>query len=316
MILSCVLGVMTLGVGYAYLSPEVYRAEVRLLPPSTASLSGLKGVIELTPSVAFSLTNSMLDSVGIKNKLISFCQEKGFTESPEKNFLHVLKLTFPNGQKNRNYTEVAIEWYEPNQAALILNKWVELALMAARKQLVEDAESVIDEQIENAKNKISAKERLALEQIKGEVIQLREAKEIADQNGLVDPIDVSTRLVTGNQAYANVMELRSLYLMGSKALSAEIMVLERRSEEPQSYVPGIAQLKEQIERLQGVNIEQGAVETGIVDSWATPPESWIAPKRAGIIIASAIFGALLGLACALVSISMDKVGFLTGAKGS
>jgi LPS O-antigen subunit length determinant protein (WzzB/FepE family) len=77
LLMFIVLGVLACGVSYSYWSPEVYKAEVRLLPPPVSSLSKLTAVSELTwvanvyPSMAFRLTNQYLTSTEVKKALLN-----------------------------------------------------------------------------------------------------------------------------------------------------------------------------------------------------------------------------------------------------
>jgi len=302
MILLFTLVVILFGSCYALLAPKTYKAEVRLLPPPAASLSGLKKTIEVSPDEAFFLTNRMLDSIRVKKKLFSEYIEKKYPKVSDEDVFMEMAISFPNEKNNRGYTEVSFEWDDPEQAAIIVNKWVELALMLSREQLVKDAKSNISERIEHVKNKISAKENVAKAQIDSELLQLREAREIAEKNNIIDPIDVATRVVTNNESYANVMDLRSLYLLGRKALSAEIAVLERRKEQPESYVPGMAILKEELGRLVEISIEPDLVKTAMVDTWALTPNTWIMPDEIKIISASTVLGLLVGMMVAFFRI--------------
>ena len=343
LILLCILIFTAMGVGYAFLMPKVYKAQVRLLPPTASDLvelksiagygvggaaqdirvvqsdgveQGLSDVMTVGPEEAFVLNNQMLQSLTVKKKLLADPELRAYLKQafPNASTQELLKklsalasVSLPNTKKEKIDMIVSVEWGVPDQAAEFANKWVTFAMESARKSLVDDVQAGLLEQIENVDNKINAKKKLALAQLDNELVQLREAREIADKNELLNPVDLSTEnLVTEKRAYTNVMELRSLYLMGSKALLAEIQALEKRRESAGNYVPDLAMLEEERIRLHGIELEVEKVKTATVDAWAVPPERKIKPRRALVLVVSVMLGSMVGVVLALVRVLVEK----------
>lgn len=316
------LAVLACGVSYSYLAPEVYKAEALLLPPPASSLSELTAVSELTevanvsPSRAFNLTNQYLASMEVKRALLNSPAISGyighaFPESTELEKLEelskIMGVFLPDIKTKRNSTEVSIEWHDPVQAAELVNTWVELGANGARSELIKDVQVSLKDKIEKIGEKIESKKRLVLSQLDIELLKLKEAKKIADRNGLVDPVDLATEsLVTNRPFFTNVMELRALYLLGSKALSSEIETLERRRENFEGYIPDLATLQELRMRLERVAIEEGLVWTVSIDARAVPPEERVKPKRTLIMLVSLVLGTMVGLFVALIVVSVEK----------
>lgn len=107
-------------------------------------------------------------------------------------------------------------------------------------------------------------------------------------------------LVAHNGTLSNVMVLRSLYLLGSRALSAEIEVLERRKRDPEAYIAELVLLKEEKTALEGIVPNPDKVVAANVDVAATPPEKAYRPRKMLVMAASLIFGGLAGLLFVMV----------------
>ncbi len=322
LIMLITLTILACGAGYAYFSPEVYKAEARLLPAPVSSLSELTAVSELTevanisPSKAFELTNQYLESTEVKKALLNSPAIAGyinhaFPESTELDKLvslsKIMVVLFPDIKKKRNSTEVSIEWHDPVQAAELVNTWVELGMNGARSELITNIRVSLEDKVEKVSEKIEMKKRLALSQLDIELLKLKEAKRIADQNGLVNPVGRTTEsLVTNKPFFTNVMELRSLYLLGSKALSSEIEILGRRRGSIEGYIPDLAGLKEHRMKLEQIVLEEGTVLTANIDARAVPPEKRLKPKRRVIMLVSLVLGTMVGFFVALIVVSVEK----------
>ena len=325
-----ILGFFTCGVGYAFLAPEIYRAEVRLLPPSQSSLSeltvgsvplekifgsaglgagGEPGKYTTSPEKsAFDLTANYLKSSEVKRKLLKspvFERYSGGGLSRKESGFK-MSVSLPNKKNNRKDVVVSIEWNQSDEAAELVNTWVDLAMQGARDELVENARVTLQEKIKAVDHQIEAKKQQSLLQIGIELQQLREAKMVADSLSLIEPVDLSAQYFVSDASHAvNVMELRSLYLLGSKSLSAEIDALKLRREEKQSYSPSLVALEEKRNKLQQVKLDPYGVKTAKVDLRAVPPSASFKPKRKLIMCVSLVLGVMAGLLVGLIVVSLD-----------
>ncbi|MEH6466137.1 MAG: Wzz/FepE/Etk N-terminal domain-containing protein [Porticoccus sp.] len=333
LIMLCAVAFLACGVGYAYWAPEVYKAEVRLLPPPAYSLSQLAVTIEVSPNAvdafsrmevvakvspaeAFALTMRSLGAVGLKKELLnspvfSGYIDKAFPEESEPMKLDklskLMSVSFPNVKQKKNHMMASIQWQDPDQAAELVNAWVDLAMQHAKDDLIKNAGVSLQREIRAVERQIAAKKKLALKQLDTELRRLREAKEIADQLGLLDPIDLATEgLVIKGPNASNVMGLRSLYFLGSKALFAELDVLDRRRAHVEEYVAGLIGLEEKLSGLQGITIDQDLVKTARIDAPALPPERRIKPKRIMVMLGSLVFGVMVGLFVALIDVGLER----------
>jgi chain length determinant protein (polysaccharide antigen chain regulator) len=219
----------------------------------------------------------------------------------------MMVVLLPDIKKNRNSTEVSIEWHDPAQAAELVNTWVELGMNGARTEFITNIQVSLNDKIEKVGEKIEIKKRLALSQLEMERLKLVEAQKIADQVGLVNPVDLATEnLVTNKPFFANVMELRSLYLLGSSALSSEIETLGHRMERVEEYIPSLAALNEQRMSLERVVLDESLIWTASIDARAEPPEERLQPKRSMIMLASLVLGVLISFFVVALVISIEK----------
>ncbi|MEH6633792.1 MAG: hypothetical protein V7776_23620, partial [Halopseudomonas aestusnigri] len=76
--------------------------------------------------------------------------------------------------------------------AELTNAWVELAMKGARDELIKNFQVSITDKLKKLGDEVGMKKRLALSQLDMELLKLREAQRIADQNGFVDPVDLAT----------------------------------------------------------------------------------------------------------------------------
>lgn len=316
LILLCTLAVLACGVGYAYWAPEVYKAEARLLPPPAHSLSPLAVATDVSPDEAYALTQQYLGSIDLKKELLNspvFAGyiDKAFPEATEFKMLNklskLMSVSRPDVKQNKNHIMVSVQWQDPGQAAELVNAWVDLAMQHAKDDLIKNAGVLLQRKTSALERQVEVKKELALGQLDSELSWLREAKMIADEIGLTKPLELSAeRVMVGVQDSINVMSLRSLYLLGSESLSAEIDALDRRRESAGNYVAGLTGLEEKLAELQSITIDPELVKTAKIDASALPPEKRIKPKRILIILASLVVGIIVGVFVTLTLLSVER----------
>lgn len=85
-----------------------------------------------------------------------------------------------------------------------------------------------------------------------------------------------------------------LYHRGTRALQAEIAVLQNRKSDD-AFISGLRDLQEELSRLRSIRIEEADINTMTVDQAAYPPTSRIKPKRKQIVVLGAVLGLMLGI---------------------
>lgn len=191
-------------------------------------------------------------------------------------------------------TTLSFELSNAEIAADLVNGFV---IMAAKKT-VSDLFANVDSQIDNMKksiqNSIAGKRSLAKQNRLDRINVLREALLVAKQLKIIS----TTQL----QTFVNVQGKEfPLYLMGEKALTAELMVLQSRKNDD-SFIAGLRDLQERLAVLEGIKItlNQDKVFAVRVDQKAFAAKGPIRPKKALIVILSILLGLMLGVLAAFV----------------
>jgi len=101
-------------------------------------------------------------------------------------------------------------------------------------------------------------------------------------------------------------EQAPLYMRGTKALEAEITVLEsRKSDEP--FVAGMRDLQEKQSFLEGISIDRSKLSAVTIDAAAIAPYQAEKPRKKLILILSAVFGLMTGIFLVFITEFRAKV---------
>jgi len=86
-----------------------------------------------------------------------------------------------------------------------------------------------------------------------------------------------------------------LYLMGEKALSAELLVLKKARKNDDAFIPKLRSLQEKLVVLDGIqkNLNKDQVFAARIDQEAVVPNKPMKPKKPLIIILSLLLGLML-----------------------
>ncbi|MGK0249219.1 MAG: chain length determinant protein (polysaccharide antigen chain regulator), partial [Oleispira sp.] len=137
------------------------------------------------------------------------------------------------------------------------------------------------------------------------ILELKEATSIALAVGQEDPVYRNMDLVGG--------QLPPLYMLGSKAIKAEIKALTSREEialnlalGEDHFIAGLPQLLLQIEALQALEIDFSKIRLARIDEVAVVPVSPIKPRKLVIMALALVAGLFAGLFMALIVAAFGK----------
>ena len=105
------------------------------------------------------------------------------------------------------------------------------------------------------------------------------------------------------QEVADYIDRNQAYLRGSKALQAQISVLEQR-ESDDAFIPGVRELEARLSTLKEVAIEDEQAKVARISSAAQPPHQPIKPKRMLIVAVGIVLGGMLGVFAALIRVAI------------
>jgi len=306
------IAVVVVAVAYALLASPVYKAEAYLLPPLNKSVQALQVVQSFQDSQApqssqdshdtskndisptqkayslfvqnlksWSLLRRYFDSHHLADGLAT----RHHTVDVEREFKgFVQNFSVHQDRKNRSDVHVSFQGHDAALAAKWVNGIVALANEQTVRMLVQDVSAKLTEKRKQLRNQIAAKRKFAHLRREDRIDTLVSALHIAETLGIKES------RVTGQQGDNG----SPLYMMGSKALKAQIEILrQRKNDDP--YIPGLRDLQETLGLLEGIHIDPSDVSAVRIDQKAIAPEHPIRPKRTLIVVLGLIVGSVLGV---------------------
>jgi len=262
--------------------------------------------MRITPEKAYHLTILNLKSRSLRRR---FFDEHGLANRIgsggdvelvfEKNFNQALKVD--QEKKHKEFVTVSFEGDNAELAA----QWVNGFLALVQKETVNALMGDMQDRIKNAKRElraaIAAKRKLAKQRRLDRIAELEEAIQIAKNMGLEE-----NPLITDSKgAKAITMNQLPLYMMGTKALQAELNALRhRRDDDP--FIEGLRNLQEQLAKLERLEFDPKNIRSFRLDQKAIPPKRPFKPKRMLVVALSLIAGLALGMFAAFFAEAFAK----------
>ncbi len=322
--LLCIL----IGVAYAFLAAPIYKAEAFLLPPSGKDLQPLNIQIlqasdrsdrsdRSDPLVSSYMPDEVYDLFvqGLKsrsNRKLFYerhhvAEDLGFTEDDdphiffEKRFNELLTV-------NRNvkraeeagFVSVSFEGRSAELSAKWVNGFIEEVSSAISQRLVGEVVSKLGSLRVNFNEQIQGKKKVAKARREDRIVALQEALYISQALNEKDQ-----KIKLGSVA-VNTEEV-PLYMLSPDALMAEKEVLKARKDDA-PFIDGLRDLQEQLASLEGISIKARDVYPVFIDQKAFVPNEPEKPRKAMIIILSAILGIMMGVVIAFLSSAMEQRG--------
>jgi len=315
-ILLSVLASIMLAVAYIMLTEPVYRSKAHLLPPRQADVQGLiidsNGVNVMAKQYTTDLVyQSFLDTLNSKHLRREFFDAHKLFEhymggqtggNPDQ----VFDTRFEEGihvqVDKRNATSVIVTFDDSNAqlAAQRLNELIAFANQRTVQQLSDDVNVMIQAEAEQIRYNVVNKLKLAGERRQDAIIALREALQVATALGIVRPKVSQMAANKSETEIAISMVDVPLYTRGTKALKAEITVLESRKSN-ERFVPGLRDLQEKLAYLEGLSVGRGELSAVTVDSRVIVPYRAEKPRKALVGMLSALLGIMGGIVLAFVA---------------
>lgn len=315
LILAITFGCTIVVVGYSFITPPVYEAEARTIPPTPSDLSTynlatqlagpallgvvsnsdayteLKNTVELTPLDAYKVFQRHLSSATIKQEFFNSVYQPALLDNPTpiqleelwQKYEKRLKINLPKTESDTLIT-IKFQDEQAKRAAEWVNQLIKLAENKAQEQL-----------LNNLNSTIALSQKITADQLK----TLREAAELERKNNLKrheDALEIakSINLVIPSNS-GNLITSYSgdnLYLRGSKAIEAEIeLIKSRKNNDP--YIKELNDLSKKEILLNNISIQPEKLKTMTVDKIATKPEKPIKPQKPLYLIAGIAAGLTL-----------------------
>ena len=292
--------IVAAGVAYALLATPVYEARLFVEPPSQNDIAQLNfgrggdsGLSYLTVKDVYDIHLQALQSEGVRYAffrdvyLPSLSEEsrKGSRDSLYGEFANLLTVA-PAGKGSSTRYTVTASVADPQQAAKWVVAYNELAADNAKHEVLESNRSDMLVKADNLQMQIDAQKASARREREDSIAQLKEALLVAKSIGLEKPPVISQPLTDEVSA---AMGGALTYMRGSKALESEIANLEARaSDEP--FIRGLRPMQEKVTFYRNLKIDPSSINVFEQDGAVELPDRPVKPKRALIVVLSAVLG--------------------------
>lgn len=338
-VLMGLVGTVILAALYLFKAVPVYKTEAKVKPANASDLlefdrpqllggyeiaAATKDVeARLAPAIfemdvksAFAESKSALLSSGYRKdfyemnldkiKAVPDLYNEGI--SMEQNFTKFSELfsVKTSGKKdNETYVQLGLELSEPELAAELLNEFVEYALFRRLRDTYDTMTSKVNARLETLNYQANTMREEYLGYKARRILELKEAYQIAKAVGQTSPVYRNMDLISG--------EKPPLYMLGTKAIQAEIKGLENRAAMAKDlprgedhFIQGLPSILVEIESLQGLQVDFTKIHIARVDEQAIVPVSPIKPRKLLIIALALVAGVFVGIFMALIVAAYGK----------
>jgi len=314
---------------YAFLSTPVYEAQAQTLPPTPSGLASYNMAHQLSGPALATINDSAQSSSGSQNQppdnsvpelspadaygvflrhLGSMSLRQHFFETvylpfhsnTESTAVHErlwkrldkeLTIDLPKAGSNDDRAKIKFDGKNPRRIASWTNQYLQMAIQASQDQILASLKSAITLRLQSISDQIATLRQVALMNRQNEIARLKNALTLAETINLNDPPSTGN-LIT---SYTGT----TTYLRGSKALKAELALLEKRaSDDP--YIPELPNLLKEQALLKKIDLNPRHLSVATVDQTAIPPEIPIKPKKSLIVVLGIILGLILGAVVAII----------------
>ena len=295
-----------IGLTYAMLATPVYHIEARIAPPSQADVAELALMTlngntknekqENLKDMAFAYVTKALSDVSVRKQFFNAHQKdlapKAVSDSELRDAYEAFDAALKAGKDAKHEGLMALSWErdKPEQTAAWVNEFAALAISTAKKRALQEVDVKVSAQKKTLQQQINEKLHAARAQRQDRIRMLSDALRIAEQLGIKD-----YKTTTSNQVGE-----KPLYLMGSRALKAELESLKARKDDA-PFIPGLRQLQVQLTELDSLRPDADKLHMAHIVEPAIVPQHRIKPKRKLITIGALLAGLVLGIIFALIN---------------
>lgn len=323
-----------MAIAYAYLATPIYETRVQTLPPSASGLAAYNaasqltglpisgvldadaspGIKELSTRDAYRAFLTQLSSDTVKRKFFDDYYVPAMSQDTPASTQRLwrrlndeLTVTLPT--ENQTTATVVLTGASPEQIADWANRYVNLAMEATQKELLEDLAGEVEVRRQGVNDQIATLERVAEVDRAALIARLKNALRIAETIGLEEPAAGLTILnVTGGQGegrHGGASDRSApLYLRGAKALAAELQQLESRQNDT-AYIAELPDLLKKNALLDQIDLSPD-VAVARVDAAASIPETPIKPRKLLTILLGLALGLILGVFLSLLRVAIAR----------
>jgi chain length determinant protein (polysaccharide antigen chain regulator) len=306
---------------YLFKATPVYQAEAKVKLATANDLiefsrPQLVGIYSLDMEGAFASAKSALLSSGYRKEfyVLRLDQIKVVQNSHsdkltlEQNFLgfsEQFSVKTSGANDSESFVQVTFKSSDATFSSELLNDYVEYVLFRRLRESYDTMSANINSRLESLDYQTS----IMREEYKGNktrrILELKEAINVALAVGQENPVYRNMDLVGG--------QLPPLYMLGSKAIKAEIKALEFREQIAKDlvrgedhFIAGLPKLLLEIEALKALEIDFSKINLARIDEVAVVPVNPIKPRKLLIMVLAIVGGLFAGLFMALMVAAFGK----------
>ncbi len=324
-IILCVLVAMASSFVYIFFAVPTYQAKTHLLPPLKQDIQGLlidyrggdKVEKELyTQDYVYMKLLNNLKSQGLRREFFDV-KELVNHYGPEKqnskiNIDEIFdnqfnnNLVILNDKIDPSFVTVTLNLSNANLAAQWLGEFIDFANKRTINQLSNDIEVSVKAKLKQVRFQLDSKRALAKQQRHDRIVNIQEALRIAEMLGINDrTVHLEEPGKSKAEVAVNTAQM-PLYMQGTKALEAEIFVLESRKSDD-SFIKGLRDLQGKLTYLEGVKINPEKLSMVTIDSAARVPYRANNPRKIRIILFGVLFGIVASVLCIFLLEFVSKI---------
>ncbi|WP_409281771.1 LPS O-antigen chain length determinant protein WzzB [Pseudomonas defluvii] len=295
---------------YALLARPVYEAKVFVQPPTQNDIAHLNygrgpdtGLDTLTVKDIYDVYVKHLQSESLRRSFFQTVylptlteqQRNGSQDLLYRNFNKLLVVAVAAKDTPTRFA-ITANVYSPQQAAEWVTNYAQLAGDRAKQEVLKNIKSDATVKANNLEQQIATARESSRERREDEIVQLKEALQVAKSIGLEKPPIISGNLSTEVSAG---MEGSLTYMRGSKALEAEIENLQKRqSDDP--FIQNLRQQQAALTFYRNLSVDPALVAVYRQDGVVEQPDKPVKPKKLLIVLLGLVAGVVVGVVLALM----------------
>lgn len=315
LVLSVVLICVAVAGAYLIYVEPIYEAKVSVQAPKISQVTGFNtgrdkggGLAPFSPNDVYAVFKQRLISDESLGKFFKEYYFPAFHDSSVseqsalyRRLINSFRIETRDKARPDRYTLTFLHT-DPQQAAKWLMQYIQMVSNDASQDMLNNARSQLSMKADSVLHRIQIVKDAAKVRREDRIIRLKEALAIADEIGMDNPPVVTAQL---QRQLSAVMEGELMYMRGSKALKAELNLLEnRKSDDP--FIPGLRDLEERYSRYTGVSVDMGAIAVSNLDGEIEASEQPVKPQVLPIMLLSIIAGFTVSICAVLASSALSR----------
>ena len=299
---------------YALMATPIYQTKAEALPPRISDIVALnpepqqEDTVLLKPlktSDVFNLFSQVLNSASLRNEFYEAVYLPSLTEEARnkpaealrKELGKIVEVKLSSKSDEPDVVTVTLP-NDPNKAQEWANLYITMAGDKARNSLVQDRSAEVANIVSALTTNIGLLRSQAKMEREREIARLSEAYYIAKEIGIEEPQKPDGKML---EEGANYIDRNLPYLRGTKALAAQLYVLQNRKDDD-PFIPELSNLQQQLNFYQSLQFNSKQVSAYTFDHPAELPDFPIKPKKSLIVVIGFLLGGMIGVGVALVRV--------------